>query len=540
MSPAGDAVLVRSGGEVACVTTAALGELDAVHRPRWVWWGQATAAALLAAGVRPSVCWDVATVQRLLFGGWRTEPARIWAELHGLATDGIPALGQLDLLGTSTPSDSAYLAPELTAGGWAADVESLTEWASAAFTAAALQRSEIDSRDPSGRLLSTARSESSAELLCAELAAIGLPISIEEASAIIASYVGPQPRTEAEASGARAARDEAVLQHVAGRFDLRNPAQVKAMLEREGIEVSDTRAWRLEALRDAHPVVPALLEWRKAERIATTFGYTWLDAHVGGDGRLRGEWTSCDGGAGRMTAQAGLHNMPAELRPAVHAGPGWAFVRADLGQIEPRVLAAVSGDRAFAEAAQADDLYLPVARRLRVERPIAKVAVLAAMYGQTSGAAGKALEGMERAYPVAMAYLRAADEAGREGRNVTTYGGRVIHVRTPDEGLPPSAFRAAAASWGRFTRNAVVQGAAAELFKAWAATVRARLGASPARIVLCLHDELLVHCPVGIAAEVADIVAASLTEASSRWHPESGVRFVTDLSIIDRWSDAKG
>ena len=74
------------------------------------------------------------------------------------------------------------------------------------------------------------------------------------------------------------------------------------------------------------------------------------------------------------------------------------------------MLAAVSGDRAFAAAAAAPDLYAPVAARLGVERPVAKVAVLAAMYGQTSGAAGEALRGLERAYPVAMSYLRAADE----------------------------------------------------------------------------------------------------------------------------------
>ena len=51
-----------------------------------------------------------------------------------------------------------------------------------------------------------------------------------------------------------------------------------------------------------------------------------------------------------------------------------------------------------------------------MERPIAKVAVLAAMYGQTSGTAGEALKGMDSAYPVAMRYLRQAYDAGRAGR----------------------------------------------------------------------------------------------------------------------------
>src|SRR4029079_17953103 len=121
------------------------------------------------------------------------------------------------------------------------------------------------------------------------------------------------------------------------------------MLRRVGIDVPNTRAGRLEQYRDVPPVVEALLTWRKAERIATTYGYRWLDEHVT-DGRLRGAWTSSDGAAGRMTASSGLHNLPADLRPAVAASPGGVFVRADLGQIEPRVLAAVSGDDALIAA----------------------------------------------------------------------------------------------------------------------------------------------------------------------------------------------
>src|SRR5688572_17561918 len=178
--------------------------------------------------------------------------------------------------------------------------------------------------------------------------------------------------------------------------DLRSPGQVRSLLRRVGIEVPDTRAWRLEGLRDAHPVVEALLAWRKAERVATTYGYAWLDEHVGPDGRLRGTWAGSDGAAGRMTASAGLHNLPADLRGAVVAGPGHVFVRADLGQIEPRVLAAVSGDAALARATLEDDMYAPVAQELGVERATAKVAVLGAMYGQTTGHGAQALRGLAR------------------------------------------------------------------------------------------------------------------------------------------------
>ena len=73
-----------------------------------------------------------------------------------------------------------------------------------------------------------------------------------------------------------------------GPVDLRSPAQVRASLAGAGIDLPDTRAWRLRALAGTHPLVDALLAWRKAERVATTYGYAWLDEHLGADGRLRG------------------------------------------------------------------------------------------------------------------------------------------------------------------------------------------------------------------------------------------------------------
>jgi DNA polymerase-1 len=239
-----------------------------------------------------------------------------------------------------------------------------------------------------------------------------------------------------------------------------------------------------------------------------------------------------------MTAQNGLHNLPASLRPAVAAHPGHAFVRADLGQIEPRVLAVVSGDRAFADATRADDLYAPVAAALGVERPVAKVAVLAAMYGQRSGAAGEALKGLERAYPTAMAYLDRAYAAGVRRQALRTYGGRLIPLGPPPVD-PPAVDGAQDAARGRFARNAVIQGAAAELFKAWAATVRATTRDLGAQIVLCLHDELLVHVPEPAAEETRSRLVQALDDSARRWSGTTEVRFVADASIIHRWSEAK-
>jgi DNA polymerase I len=523
---------------------AEVGRADEALRPRWVVWSGQTPAHLVAGGVRLATCWDITAAHRLLFGGWRADPGWAWARARGLATETMPAGGPLDLFGMTGADDDdgdpvapdGHLRPEWVSGGWSDSADRLARWAEAARSLAEVQQAALAALADRPMALPTARSESAAELLCAELSADGLPMDRALAEQVLCSFIGPRPRSDAEAAAARAARDAEVLRHAPAGVtaDLRSPAQVRSLLARIGVDVPDTRAWRLRELRDTHPLIAALLEWRKAERIATTYGYAWLDENLGPDGRLRGAWTGSDGAAGRMTASAGLHNMPAAMRRAVVAAHGHVFVRADLGQIEPRVLAAVSGDQALILATRADDLYAPVAAQLGLDRPTAKVAVLGAMYGQTTGHGAQALRRLNAAYPVAMAYLDAADRAGRAGRDLRTYGGRLIALSTTE---PRSSSRAAA--YGRYARNAMIQGAAAELFKMWAVTVRARCGQLDARIVLCLHDELLVHCPREHGEAVSRIVEDCLREAAQRWAPGSGVRFISDTTIVRSWSDAK-
>jgi DNA polymerase-1 len=383
---------------------ATVARLEAAFRPRWLLW-EVEPLALVTGGVRVQKSWNIAAVHRLLTGGWRATPDRVWADAQGLDVDTLPEVAVLDLFSDLTdagPPDEpirsdGYLKPEWLGHSFEWTVQRLTRWAQLAVEVAMVQQARLADLEDRPRARSTARSESAAELLCAELSVDGLPMDRVEAERIVASFVGPRPRTEGEAVEQRQLRDAAVLQQSPNSaYDLRNPAQVKSLLRGIGVELPDTRAWRLEAIRGSHPLIEALLEWRKAERIATTFGYGWLDEHLGVDGRLRGTWSSSDGAAGRMTASAGLHNMPANLRSAVAAEPGHVFVRADLGQIEPRVLAAVSGDAALAKATADDDLYLPVASQLGVDRATAKVAVLGAMYGQTTGHGAVALRGLSR------------------------------------------------------------------------------------------------------------------------------------------------
>ena len=526
-----------------------LAELHDRHGPRWVWWGRDTADPIAASQLPIDRCWDVAAVHRLLFGRWRTPTGEIWARLHDLPLDTLPQMGQLDLLGAPVDQGDAdtplqpdgHLRPEWIDGGYAATADRLAVWASLALEAAELQTPLLQQLPDPDRALSTARSESAAELLCAEMTVHGLPVDEAKALELIAEAAGPRPRSLAHEDELRAERDELVLATLDPRHDvnLRNPAEVKGMLRRAGLDLPDTRAWRLERLRNDEPLIDALLTWRKAERIATTYGYTWLDEHVSG-GRLRGGWSGADGAAGRMTATAGLHNLPAVMRPVVAADDGHRLVRADLGQIEPRILAAVSGDDALIDATQGDDLYLPVAHRLGVDREIAKLAVLGAMYGATTGQSAGALTGLRESYPVAMGLLEDAAEAGKRGDDVITSGGRRVRmwVDSSDDGDLDRAVSQAAAR-GRYARNALIQGAAAEFFKVWAITVRRHGRAMGAHVVLCLHDELLVHVPDSHAEAAAEMVVSSLHEAAHYWSPRQDVRFVADVSIVRRWSEAK-
>lgn len=570
---AGPDVTLRGEPEDVVRRALALAESLAREGPiRWAWWSAAEVVpALWAAGASDAVLdrtWDVAEVHRLLAGGWRADPALAWAGAHGLDPTGVPRPTGDDLFDFVAPADGTgadsgtcdstgagdaalpadrdwpvgpdgYLRADAVSGRWQTTPARAGGWARALRLVAQRQEALL----ANARQRHCAWSESAAAVLCLELERDGLPLDRARAEQIMGDLIGPRPRDDADALRLREQRDRAVWRHVPGRegTDLRSPEQVRALLAAVGIDVPDTRKHRLAAYRGVHPVVEALLTWRAGERIATTYGYRWLDEHVGADGRLRGHWTACDGAAGRMTARNGLHNLPAALRPAVAAEPGHVLVRADLGQVEPRVLAAVSGDPAFIAATHSPDLYAPVAAELRLDRPAAKVAVLAAMYGQTSGSAGEALRRLSAAYPIAVAYLDRAYEAGYRGGEIRTYGGRRLAAgdgRQPPTERAPNEPRARAQ--GRYLRNAVVQGAAAELFKAWAATVRVALRPLDARLVLCLHDELVVQSPADRATLVAAAIDDALTSAAARWSEAGDVRFVADTSIVATWADAKG
>jgi DNA polymerase-1 len=216
-------------------------------------------------------------------------------------------------------------------------------------------------------------------------------------------------------------------------------------------------------------------------------------------------------------------------------------VVADAAQLEPRVLAALSGDHALAPGE--DDLYTALAaREFGGDRAKAKLALLSAMYGQTSGGAGVLLATLRTRFPAAMAYVEDAARAGEEGRLVRSHLGRTCppaRAGPPPRGSHSDEQPAAARARGRFTRNFVVQATAAEWALVLLAELRGllRAAASPARLVFFQHDEVLLHTPAEAAEHTAAAVVEAAATAGRRLFGDSPVRFPMQVRVVEGYDE---
>ncbi|MDQ4212672.1 bifunctional 3'-5' exonuclease/DNA polymerase [Microbacterium capsulatum] len=422
------------------------------------------------------------------------------------------------------------------------------------------QREALE-RAPDGRLALLCAAESTGALIAEEMTAAGLPWSTAVHQRLLVEALGPRP-----AAGGRPIRMAELAATISEALEdpsvnPDSPPRLLKSLRRAGIVVDSTSRWELREIE--HPVVEPLLAYKKLARLFAANGWGWLAEWVHDErfrpiyltgGVVTGRWASSGGGA---------LQIPRSLRPAVRADDGWALVCADVAQLEPRVLAAMSRDGAMAGAARGADLYQGVVRSGAVQtREEAKYAVLGAMYGATTGPSGMLGPRLRSVFPRAMALVDGAAKTGEDGGVVSTLLGRssprpdaawtTAQSRASDpeaDGSDERFARSRARDRGRFTRNFVVQGTAAEWSLLWLAEIRHRLSALPeakvpaeasgpvfarrAHLAFFLHDEVIVHTPAELAEDAASAVQDAADAATRRLFPGFEIDIPLDLRIAE-------
>jgi DNA polymerase family A len=530
----GDRVLVVDGDVERAVAVADLPayvqEREA-GAPRWVWDDTARwYPPLLAAGVRVERCHDLRLCHHLL----RRAPA----------VDGQLLVGEQsqhwDRLGPSTPSDPALFSVDDTTEHLRADLEDARQSAAVAASAEAARL----------RLLLAA--ESAGALAAVEMTYAGVPWRVDVHERLLTDLLGPRPPRGARPSGLEALAAEVRTAFAAPALNPDSRPELLAALRRAGLDVTDTRASSLRALE--HPGIAPLLRYKQLAHLFQTNGWAWIDQWVSG-GRFRPSYQPAGSSTGRWSSNGGgALSFPVQIRPAAVADDGWTFVVADVAQLEPRVLAGMSGDRALARSARGADLYQGMVEDGAVaSRKDAKLGLLGAMYGATSGESGRMVAGLTRRYPDAFGLVEEAARAGERGQVVRTLLGRGSPAlgdawdRDPDD--PPADFDSQARyrrAYGRFTRNFVVQGTGAEWALCWIADLRNRLwrlGASGPlvarpHLVFFLHDEVVVHTPTVLAEEVVAQATEAAATAAALLFRDLSVDFPLNTAVVRSYADA--
>ncbi|MFJ9718834.1 bifunctional 3'-5' exonuclease/DNA polymerase [Streptomyces sp. NPDC101213] len=515
---------------------------------RWVWRSTAEVyPRLLAAGVRVERCYDVEDAETLLLG----HEGR-----HGEPRSAAAALARLR--GGPVPPDPPQRAAEPGAQSPLFEPQATTLPLADLLAVYAEQQRRHDRAEHPERMRLLTAAESAGMLVAAEMNRAGLPWSADVHREVLHGLLG-----ERYPGGGEPRRLAELADEVSAAFGRRVrpdlPADVVKAFGQAGIRVRSTRRWEIESLD--HPAVKPLVEYKKLYRIWVAHGWSWLHDWVR-DGRFRPEFLAGGTVTGRwVTNGGGGLQIPKVIRRAVVADPGWRLVVADADQMEPRVLAAVSRDPGLMEVAgRESDLYQAVSERaFSGDRAQAKLAVLGAVYGQTSGDGLKNLAALRRRFPRAVAYVDDAARAGEEGRLVRTWLGRTCppaagagEDAAEEAGIPtgdenPSETRqwvpgyasGDARARGRFARNFVVQGSAADWALLLLAALRQACASMAAELVFFQHDEVIVHCP----EEEAEAVVAAIREASElagrlTFGP-TPVRFPFTTAVVECYADAK-
>lgn len=370
-----------------------------------------------------------------------------------------------------------------------------------------------------------------------------------------------------ELTGRIATLQKEIYQQVGYEFNLNSPKQLGvALFEDLGLPHGkktktgySTSADVLEKLKSAHPVVAALLEYRSLSKLNSTYCDGLLKV-VEADGRIRSVFNQTETRTGRISSsEPNLQNIPVrselgrQMRRFFVARPGWVLCDADYSQIELRVLAHMAAEPTMTEAFNTGvDIHRQTAASVfgvepdavtAQQRSAAKAVNFGIIYGQGPYSLAEDLGiGFAQAKEYIDRYLAqfGAVSAFMDGLIATAteqgYGVTLLGRRRP---LPElKAGNAMTRQFGqRVARNMPIQGTAADIIKVAMVRVHRRLQSEglQARLILQIHDELMVECP----QEEAEVVCRLLTEEMEA-AADLTVRLEVDAHVGATWYDAKG
>ena len=353
--------------------------------------------------------------------------------------------------------------------------------------------------------------------------------------------------------------------HAGHEFNINSPKQLGEVLFEELMLPSgkktksgwSTNADVLEKLRDKHPIIGEILEYRMLTKLKSTYADGLLKV-IAPDGRIHTNFQMTVTATGRLSStEPNLQNIPvrkklgAQIRKMFVASPGKVLVDADYSQIELRLLAHISGDKAMQEAfLSGEDFHTVTASRvfgvpLDEVTPALRSRAKAVNFGIVYGISAFSLAQDIGVYPSeAKAYMEAyldkyhgvrdymksiVEKAKADGYVDTLFARRRYLPELKSANFNVRSFGE------RVALNMPIQGTAADIIKIAMVNVHRRLAEEglEAKLILQVHDELIVECPDSEAERVKEILTYEMENAAAL-----SVPLTVDAHIGHSWAEA--
>ncbi len=350
-------------------------------------------------------------------------------------------------------------------------------------------------------------------------------------------------------------------------FNINSPKQLGVILfEKMGLPVRkktksgySTNADVLESLQDESPIIEKILWFRTLSKLHSTYGEGLLKV-IGEDGRIHSSFIQTETRTGRISStEPNLQNIPVrkeigrEMRKFFMAKDGCLLADADYSQIELRVLSHIADDQEMLKAFNDEvDIHTVTASQvfnmpLQMVTPLMRSRAKAVNFGIVYGIgafslakdigvtrkeADEYIKGYLRLYSGVDKYMETVVAEAKEKGYVSTLWGRRRYL--PELKASNGMLRAFGE---RVARNMPIQGTAADIIKIAMVRVFERLEAEKmeAKLILQVHDELIVEAPENEIERAAQILSEEMENAC-----EMKVRLRADVNTGKTWYDAKG